>query len=68
MNTLKTFTISEFLFNELMLDKKRLDWLETQECWIGLVGYMPSFPINACGDGYENTVREVCDKHIGEVK
>jgi hypothetical protein len=65
---MKTIEISEYLFNELMKDKKRLDWLETQDCWIDIDGEYDIKPKYACGDGYKDTVREICDKHIGEVK
>jgi len=51
--------------NELLSDKSRLDWLETQDCWIGLRGsYSPLSPIHSAGGCYDLKVRSVCDGFI----
>jgi hypothetical protein len=52
--------------DELRKDKARLDWLETQACWIGVRGEYDISPDNAAGGGYSLTVRAVCDLAIGK--
>lgn len=53
-------TIEEY--NSLIADKNRIDCLEKQDCWIGVYG---EYDINtqfACGGGYADSVRSVCDQ------
>jgi hypothetical protein len=45
----------------LRKDKARLDWLETQACWIGVRGEYDISPDYAVGGGYSVTVRAACD-------
>jgi hypothetical protein len=46
----------------LRKDKARLDWLETQDCWIGVRGEYDITSDYAAGVGYSETVRSVCDR------
>jgi hypothetical protein len=52
--------------DELRKDKARLDWLETQSCWIGVRGEYDITPDSNAGGGYSETVRSVCDRAIGK--
>ena len=50
------------ILEELKKDKARLDWLETQSCWIGVYG---DYELKAKwygGECYIDSVREICDK------
>jgi hypothetical protein len=52
----------------LLADKKRMDWLETQDCWIGICGGDYDInPIDSCGGVYMDKVRDVCDKNINRL-
>ena len=53
--------------DELLEDKKRLDWLETQDCWIAVSGEYEASSKWAAGGGYSMSIREVCDKARKEV-
>ena len=54
-------TISLDRYHELWQDKQRLDWLETQLCWIRETPDLsPSAGYNA-GRGYLMSVRQACD-------
>ena len=48
----------------LEADKVRLDWLETQQCWIGLHGEFEMKARFYAGKGYRMTVREAADQNI----
>jgi hypothetical protein len=54
--------------DELRKDKARLDWLETQACWIGVRGEYDITPDSAAGGGYSVTVRAVCDLAMSKAK
>jgi hypothetical protein len=52
----------------LRKDKARLDWLETQACWIGVRGEYDVTPDYAVGGGYSVTVRAACDIAMSNTK
>lgn len=54
----------EELFPSEHPDKKRMDWLETQDCWVGICGDYYAEPISQCGGCYQASVRGVCDKGV----
>jgi len=45
----------------LRADAKRMDWLETQSCWIGVEGEFELRPIISAGGCYTQTVRDSVD-------
>lgn len=45
----------------LRADKERVDWLETQDCWIGICGDYNAEPIHSAGGCYVAKVRDICD-------
>lgn len=46
---------------ELEADRKRLDWLETQDVWIGIEGEYDVTPRITCGKSYRDKVRSSID-------
>jgi hypothetical protein len=48
-------------------DTARMDWLETQDCWIGVSGEYDVTPKFAVGGGYALTVRETIDRVLRSV-
>ncbi len=53
---------------ELHVDKSRLDWLETQDCWIGIEGNWEARPKLCAGGCYCDSVRDTCDVAIRRQK
>ena len=51
-------------YDSLMADKERMDWLEKQDCWIGVHGEYEATPRHTCGGGYSDKVRDVCDRSM----
>ena len=47
--------------DQLRADKARLDWLEAQDCWIGLMGEYDVSPRIAAGGAYAQSVRATID-------
>lgn len=65
--TSETVLVSLEDYKSFMADKARLDWLETQDCWIGICGEYDPEPIYPCGGLYTNTVRETCDAGLKDL-
>ena len=42
-------------------DSERMDWLETQSCWIGIYGEFETKSRRQAGGAYRMTVRDACD-------
>ena len=51
-------------YEALLRDRERLDWLETQDCWIGLKSdfYGGAVPKRVAGKNFRLSVREACDE------
>jgi len=47
-----------------LADTARMDWLETQSCWIGIYGEFETKCKRSAGGMYRMTVRDACDSCI----